>query len=63
MQKRELTPIQGKVQEGFEYKFVENGETIRARVHGPDQSAPLGSNAYDNWNVYHNADFPDEFEG
>ncbi len=49
--KRELTPIQGKVQEGFEYKFVENGETIRVRVHGPDQSAPIGSNAYDNWVV------------
>ncbi|MGP1434224.1 MAG: polymorphic toxin type 30 domain-containing protein [Catonella sp.] len=49
--KRELTPIQGKVTEGFEYKFFENGETIRVRVHGYDQSAPIGSNAYDNWIV------------
>lgn len=39
------------MQEGFEYKFVENGETIRVRVHGSDQSAPIRTNAYDNWVV------------
>ncbi|MEI3613635.1 polymorphic toxin type 30 domain-containing protein [Pseudogracilibacillus sp. SO30301A] len=43
--------VVGKVTEGFEYKWTEEGVTIRVRVHGPDPSAPIGSNAADNWIV------------
>ncbi|MDA1478264.1 T7SS effector LXG polymorphic toxin [Bacillus changyiensis] len=47
--RRELTPVRGKVTEGFEYKWSENGKTMRVRIHGPDASAPAGSNAKRNW--------------
>lgn len=49
--RRELTPIEGKVMEGFEYKWVQDGKTMRVRVHGPDASAPAGSNAANGWIV------------
>ena len=49
--KRELRPIAGKVSEGFEYKWVQDGKTWRVRVHGPDASAPLGTNASEGWGV------------
>ncbi|WP_081418776.1 polymorphic toxin type 30 domain-containing protein [Paenibacillus sp. Leaf72] len=51
--RRELFPIEGKVMEGFEYKWVEDGQTIRVRVHGPDSSPdiPAGSNAANGWIV------------
>jgi hypothetical protein len=49
--KRDLTPMEGKVQEGFEYKFVQDGQTWKVRVHGPAQSAPVGSNASEGWVV------------
>lgn len=49
--RRELTPIEGKVTEGFEYKWVQDGKTMRVRVHGPDASAPAGSNAANGWIV------------
>lgn len=49
--KRELRPIAGKVSEGFEYKWVQDGKTWRVRVHGPDASAPLGTNASEGWVV------------
>ena len=48
---RILRPIDGKVTEGIEYKWVENGVTNRVRIHGPDASAPVGSNARDGWVV------------
>lgn len=37
--------------EGFEYKWVEEEVTVRVRIHGPDASAPVGSNAASNWVV------------
>ncbi|WP_322925072.1 polymorphic toxin type 30 domain-containing protein [Paenibacillus campi] len=49
--RRELTPIEGKVTEGFEYKWVQEEKTMRIRVHGPDASAPEGSNAANGWIV------------
>lgn len=49
--RRELTPVEGKVTEGFEYKWTEDGKTMRVRIHGPDASAPVGSNALNNWVV------------
>lgn len=51
--RRELIPIKGKVEQGFEYKWVDpqSGQTWRVRVHGPDPSAPAGSNAINGWIV------------
>ena len=43
---RELYPVQGGATEGFEFKWVQNGQTYRVRVHNVDPSAPVGSNAY-----------------
>lgn len=48
---RKLLPIKGAVQEGIEYKWVEGGKTWRVRIHGPDPSAPAGSNANLGWVV------------
>ena len=48
---RELYPVQGGVTEGFEFKWVQNGQTYRVRVHNVDPSAPVGSNAYNGWVV------------
>lgn len=44
---RKLKPDpKGGAQEGVEYKWVnEQGQTVRVRVHGPDGTAPPGSNA------------------
>lgn len=45
---RALTPQEGGVQEGVEYKWVdENGQTNRFRVHGPDPGAPPDSNSFE----------------
>lgn len=50
--KRYLTPIAGKVDQGVEYKWSDSRLiTIRVRIHGVDPSAPVGSNAYNNWVV------------
>ena len=48
---RELYPVQGGATEGFEFKWVQNGQTYRVRVHNVDPSAPVGSNAYNGWVV------------
>ena len=48
---RELTPVNGGATEGFEFKWIQDGQTYRVRVHNPDPSAPVGTNAYDNWVV------------
>ena len=47
--RRELIPEVGKVTEGFEYKWVQDGKTYRVRIHGADASAPAGSNAANGW--------------
>jgi len=45
-QMRDLYPIPGRVEVGVEYKWVnDDGKTVRLRVHGPDGSAPEGSNS------------------
>ena len=49
--RRGLKPVGGKVTEGFEYKWSQDGKTMRVRVHGPDPSAPTGSNAAKGWIV------------
>ena len=49
--RRELIPEVGKVTEGFEYKWVQDGKTYRVRIHGADASAPAGSNAANGWVV------------
>lgn len=48
---RELYPVQGGATEEFEFKWVQNGQTYRVRVHNVDPSAPVGSNAYNGWVV------------
>ena len=48
---RELYPVQGGATEGFEFKWVQEGQTYRVRVHNEDPSAPVGSNAYNGWVV------------
>ncbi|TBL71232.1 polymorphic toxin type 30 domain-containing protein [Paenibacillus thalictri] len=48
---RILTPIEGGAQEGFEYKWDQDGEKWTVRVHGPDASAPAGSNSAEDWIV------------
>lgn len=47
--RRQLTPQAGKVTEGFEYKWTQGGKTWRARIHGPDASAPAGTNSASGW--------------
>ncbi|MBC6316528.1 hypothetical protein HCJ54_12795 [Listeria grandensis] len=48
--KRILTPQVGKVTEGFEYTWkTAEGTKMTVRVHGPDPSAPAGSNAANGW--------------
>ncbi|WP_271001330.1 polymorphic toxin type 30 domain-containing protein [Listeria seeligeri] len=50
--KRLLTPQSGKVIEGFEYTWkTDDGTKMTVRVHGPDASAPEGSNAAKGWIV------------
>ncbi|MBC1573434.1 hypothetical protein HCJ57_11155 [Listeria booriae] len=50
--KRLLTPQPGKVTEGFEYTWKSSdGTKMTVRVHGPDPSAPVGSNAANGWVV------------
>ena len=49
--RRELIPEVGKVTEGFEYKWMQDGKTFRVRIHGIDASAPAGSNAANGWVV------------
>jgi len=50
--KRILTPIPGKVTQGVEYKWTDSrGVSTRVRIHGPDASAPPGSNASAGWVV------------
>ena len=49
--RRELVPEVGKVTEGFEYKWMQDGKTFRVRIHGIDASAPAGSNAANGWVV------------
>lgn len=45
-QMRDLYPIPGRVEVGVEYKWVnDDGKTVRLRIHGPDGSAPEGSNS------------------
>ena len=48
---RELYPVQGGATEGFEFKWVQDGQTYRVRVHNADPSAPVGTNAYNGWVV------------
>ncbi|MBQ5561670.1 MAG: hypothetical protein IIT46_18095 [Lachnospiraceae bacterium] len=48
---RELRPVQGGATEGFEFKWTENGQTYRVRVHNSDPSAPVGTNANNGWVV------------
>lgn len=48
---RELYPVQGGATEGFEFKWAQNGQTYRVRVHNVDPRAPVGSNAYNGWVV------------
>jgi hypothetical protein len=48
--KRILTPQEGKVTEGVEYKWTDSeGKIWRLRIHGPDSSAPEGSNSKTGW--------------
>lgn len=48
---RELYPVQGGATEGFEFKWSEDGQTYRVRVHNADPGAPSGSNASKGWVV------------
>lgn len=48
---RELTPVKGGATEEFEFKWVQDGQTYRVRVHSIDPSAPVGSNASQGWIV------------
>jgi hypothetical protein len=48
---RELTPVKGGASEGFEYKWIQDGQTYRARVHNVDVGAPAGSNAANGWTM------------
>ena len=46
---RELYPVEGGATEGFEFKWVQDGQTYRVRVHNADPEAPAGSNAANGW--------------
>ena len=49
--RRELVPEVGKVTEGFEYKWMQDGKIFRVRIHGIDASATAGSNTTNGWGV------------
>ncbi len=49
--RRELIPVDGGATAGFEYKWNQNGQTYRIRIHNVDPSAPPGSNASQSWIV------------
>jgi len=46
---RELYPVQGGATEGFEFKWTQDGQTYRVRVHNIDPGAPAGSYASEGW--------------
>ena len=48
---RELHPVAGGSTEGFEFKWTQDGQTYRVRVHNADPGAPSGSNAANGWIV------------
>lgn len=48
---RELHPDPGGATEGFEFKWVQDEQTYRLRVHSVDAGAPPGSNAANGWDV------------
>lgn len=48
---RELTPVKGGATEGFEFKWIQDNQTYRVRVHNIDPGAPVGSNASQGWIV------------
>ena len=48
---RELQPVTGGSTEGFEFKWTQDGQTYRVRVHNADPGAPSGSNAANGWIV------------
>ena len=48
---RELHPVTGGSTEGFEFKWTQDGQTYRVRVHNSDLGAPSGSNAANGWIV------------
>ena len=43
---RVLHPVQGGAQYGVQYSWREAGQKVAIRAHGPDPSAPVGSNAH-----------------
>ena len=46
---RRLTPREGKVTEGVEYRWRQFGKTIKLEIHGLDPSAPAGSYSLRGW--------------
>lgn len=46
---RRLTPVEGRVTQGVEYTWVQEGVTWRVRIHGPDPGAPPGSHSAQGW--------------
>ena len=48
---RELHPVQGGATDGFEFKWTQDGQTYRVRVHNVDPGAPAGTNAANGWVV------------
>ena len=48
---RKLYPVEGGATEGIEYKWVQDGQTYRVRIHNADPGAPRGSNAANGWIV------------
>ncbi|MBI1928828.1 hypothetical protein HYR99_31860 [Candidatus Poribacteria bacterium] len=49
--KRALAPIPSQVTQGVEYKWADKTGTVRVRIHGPNPSSPIGSNARKGWIV------------
>ena len=46
---RELRPVDGGVTEGFEFRWEQDGQSYKLRVHNADPGAPAGSNAANGW--------------
>ena len=48
---RELYPVEGGATEGFEFKWVQDGQTYRVRVHNANPGSPEGSYSANGWIV------------
>ena len=48
---RELRPVEGGATEGFEFRWTQDGQTYKVRVHNENPKSPIGSYSSEGWIV------------